>query len=96
MSRARRISIDIAAARRQEAKCAAMIDQAQAKQKDYVSQLLTELLAAFRDDITAEVDGAFDEMRKQLAELRKARRPDDTGGSNEPIHMPNPISRRLQ
>ena len=40
--------------------------------------------------MTAEVDGAFDEMRKQLAELRKARRPEgDTGGGNGPIHMPN-------
>jgi hypothetical protein len=97
MSRARRILIDTVAARQLEAKCAAMIDQAQAKQRDYVSQLLTELLAAFRDDVMGEVDAAFGEMRKQLAELGKARGLDDTSGSDEPIDLPNPLAmRRLQ
>ena len=41
--------------------------------KGYIRQLLTELLATFRDDVISEIDGAFAEMRKQLAELRKAR-----------------------
>src|SRR5262245_28594690 len=82
-------------AREIEAKCTAMIDQAQAKQKDYVSQLLMELLAAFRDDIMREVDAAFAELRKQLAELRKVRGSDD--GKEEPIDLPNPLAtRRLQ
>jgi hypothetical protein len=95
MSRARRMLSDIATARQLEAMCAAMIDQAQAKQKNYVSQLLIELLAAFRDDVMGEIDGAFGEMRKQLAELRKARGLDEN--NEEPIDFPNPLAtRRLQ
>jgi len=91
MSRARRI----AAAGQLEARCVALINQAQAEQKDYVRRLLTELLAAFRDDVMGEVDGAFGEMRKQLAELRKARGSD--GDNDEPIDLPNPLAtRRLQ
>ena len=95
MQRDRRLT-DAEAARRLEAKCATMIDQAQEEQKDYVRRLLTELLAAFRDDVIGEIDGAFVDMRKQLVELRDARGLDDPGNSGEPIDLPNPIARRLQ
>ena len=49
---------------------------------------------AFRNEFVDEANAAFAEMRKQLAELRKARGDDANG--DKVIDLPNPIASRLQ
>ena len=88
------ILIDIAAARRPETKLNTKIEQEVAAARAFMLEVVGQALGEYPNEIVSEIGGVLAPLKELVDELRKARGIDDDG--DEPIDLPNPISRRLQ
>jgi hypothetical protein len=68
-----------------------------AAERDYMMQLLPELIAQMRDEISVEIETAyktaFGLLRDDLDALRRELRKLSGGPSGEVVELPNPIGR---